>query len=219
MLNQNQQQETNDNRSMGGRWVVVGSDDNQGNQENLNLNNKQQDSQNEDARNNKLAVKTGAQQFNGGPVSQRTTGDQSQNTIQTQALLLSDSTSSLHKQDQMKATVSVNKVSVYQCSHSNLHTTQRKSSHILCGDAHLVNCNVCGAYYPKSGSSTIRALKRHSELNKLYTSDILRSMYSQCQQRSNRPELHIKITSSYQEVRNLIIDWMAEVAETLRLDI
>jgi hypothetical protein len=34
-----------------------------------------------------------------------------------------------------------------------------------------------------------------------------------------KPEMMIKISVSYQEVRNLIIDWLAEVAETLHLDI
>ena len=29
----------------------------------------------------------------------------------------------------------------------------------------------------------------------------------------------MKVSSQYQEVRNLIIDWLAEVSETLRLDI
>ena len=65
----------------------------------------------------------------------------------------------------------------------------------------------------------IRALKRHSQLSKLYISDVLRSMYSQCQGKSSRPEVLIKISSSYQEVRNLIIDWLTEVSETLKLDI
>lgn len=45
-------------------------------------------------------------------------------------------------------------------------------------------------------------------------------MYSQCQAKSSqKSDLMTKISSSYQEVRNLIIDWLAEVAETLRLDI
>jgi hypothetical protein len=45
-------------------------------------------------------------------------------------------------------------------------------------------------------------------------------MYSQCQAKSSqKPEEMTKISTSYQEVRNLIIDWLAEVAETLHLDI
>jgi hypothetical protein len=65
--------------------------------------------------------------------------------------------------------VLVAKTSVYQCSHGKTH--QKDSSYsatgiyysnILCGDAHLVNCNTCGAYFPKSGSAAIRALKRHT---------------------------------------------------------
>ena len=90
----------------------------------------------------------------------------------------------------------------------------------MVGDAHLENCNKCGAYFPKSGAMVIRALKRHTQQSKLYTSDILRSMYSQCQVRSSqKSDQMTKISSSYQEVRNLIIDWLAEVAETLHLDI
>ena len=45
-------------------------------------------------------------------------------------------------------------------------------------------------------------------------------MYSQCQAKSSqKPDQMTKISSSYQEVRNLIIDWLAEVAETLHLGI
>lgn len=95
-----------------------------------------------------------------------------------------------------------------------MHTNQK-----LIGDAHLVNCNLCGAYFPKSGSFAIRALKRHAQQNKLYISDILRSMYAQCQQKPQNILFQIKVSSQYQEVRNLIIDWLAEVSETLRLDI
>ena len=121
----------------------------------------------------------------------------------------------------------VSKASVYQCSHSRpqFHQDYKLNSHqgnalALVGDAHLVNCNQCGAYFPKSGSLAVRALKRHTNLYKLYTSDILRATYSQCQARSScKPEQQLKISSSYQEVRNLIIDWLAEVAETLHLDI
>jgi hypothetical protein len=87
------------------------------------------------------------------------------------------------------------------------------------GDGHLVNCNLCGAYFPKSGSAAIRALKRHARLNKLYTSDLLRSVYASCQQKQANKEQHLKISAQYVEVRNLIIDWLVEVCEALRLDI
>jgi len=42
-------------------------------------------------------------------------------------------------------------------------------------------------------------------------------MYAQCQQKASRTEDAVKISPSYQEVRTLIIDWLVEVAETLRL--
>jgi len=58
----------------------------------------------------------------------------------------------------------------------------------MVGDAHIVNCNICGAFYPKTGALAIRALKRHANQNKLYTSDILRTMYSQCQAKGSNPE-------------------------------
>ena len=117
-----------------------------------------------------------------------------------------------------KVTSTHKDVSEFQCSHS-LVKGDSSLSEILVGDTHLVNCNMCGAYFPKSGSNVIRALKRHTQLNKLFTSDILRSMYSQCQTKASKPEYSIKVSNQYQEVRNLIIDWLAEVSETLRLDI
>lgn len=42
-------------------------------------------------------------------------------------------------------------------------------------------------------------------------------MYAQCQAKASRTDQAIKISPSYQEVRTLIIDWLVEVAETLRL--
>lgn len=57
-----------------------------------------------------------------------------------------------------------------------------------------MNCNTCGAYFSKTGSLSVRDTKRHSELNKLYSSDILRNMYSQCQQKPVRTDLTIKIS-------------------------
>ena len=44
-------------------------------------------------------------------------------------------------------------------------------------------------------------------------------MYSQCQAKGLKPDNQLKVSRSYQEVRNLIIDWLAEVSETLHLDI
>lgn len=105
-----------------------------------------------------------------------------------------------------------NRTSV-RCSHIGQKSTK------LIGDAHLVNCNDCGAYYPKSGSDVLRAAKRSACLNKLYTSDILRTIYAKCQSKQQNKEAHLKISHQYVEVRNLIIDWLAEVCETLHLDI
>lgn len=56
-------------------------------------------------------------------------------------------------------------------------------------------------------------------MNKLYTSDILRSLYSQCQAKGTSTASALKVSTHYQEVRNLIIDWLVEVSETLRLDV
>lgn len=54
-------------------------------------------------------------------------------------------------------------------------------------------------------------------MSKLYSSVILRTMYSQCQSKAQKADQPIKISSSYQEVRSLIIDWLCEVSETLKL--
>ena len=107
--------------------------------------------------------------------------------------------------------------SKFLCTHRD--TAEGTKADVLVGDAHLVNCNVCSAYFPYSGSMTIRAMKRHTNQNKLYTSDILRSLYSQCQQKGSNTSSQVKISSHYMEVRTLIIDWLVEVSETLRLDI
>ena len=107
------------------------------------------------------------------------------------------------------------KNSEFVCKHN--HSQNKKLASIQVGDAHLFNCNVCGAFLPKSGSVVIRARHRQSQQMKLYSSDILRTIYSQCQQRSQKPENVIKISASYQEVRSLIIDWLCEVTESLRL--
>lgn len=105
--------------------------------------------------------------------------------------------------------------SEFVCSHQP--TGNRKSAKIHVGDAHLLSCNICGAFLPKNGSKTIRAKHRQSQQMKLYSSDILRTMYSQCQQKSQRSDQNLKISSSYQEVRGLIIDWLCEVTESLHL--
>lgn len=107
--------------------------------------------------------------------------------------------------------------SKYQCSHRD-KPDGTLNPDVLVGDAHLVNCNMCGAYFPNTGSHSVRALRRHFNQNKLYTSDILRSLYSQCQQKGGSAGSSLKITAHYQEVRTLIIDWLVEVCETLRLD-
>ena len=52
--------------------------------------------------------------------------------------------------------------------------------HIKFGDNHLVNCNLCGAFFPKNGSMVIRSLQRQGQMCKVFSSDILRSMYSSC---------------------------------------
>ena len=54
-------------------------------------------------------------------------------------------------------------------------------------------------------------------MNKVFSSDILRSMYSMCHQQSTKQSEHIKVSTPYSEVRNLIIDWLCEVADTLHL--
>lgn len=54
-------------------------------------------------------------------------------------------------------------------------------------------------------------------MSKMNSSDVLRTMYSQCQQKSTVVDQQVKISGSYQEVRQLIIDWLCEVAETLKL--
>lgn len=69
----------------------------------------------------------------------------------------------------------------------------RSCQHV--GDAHLMNCNECGAYFSKTGSLAVRDPRRVGGLSKLYSSDILRNMYSQCQLRPQRKEFQIKISS------------------------
>ena len=54
-------------------------------------------------------------------------------------------------------------------------------------------------------------------MNKVYSSDILRSMYSLCHVRTQNKKEEIKITTPYSEVRSLIIDWISEVSDTLHL--
>lgn len=85
------------------------------------------------------------------------------------------------------------------------------------GDNHLINCNLCGAFFPKNGSLSIRDKKRMGQMNKVFSSDILRAMYSMCHQQSTKTQEHIKVSTPYSEVRSLIIDWLCEVSETLHL--
>ena len=52
-----------------------------------------------------------------------------------------------------------------RCTHGNdkshgLKVTKERKYPNLIGDAHLVNCNKCGAYFPKSGAICLRAAKR-----------------------------------------------------------
>ena len=54
---------------------------------------------------------------------------------------------------------------------------QQAKSGMHVGDAHLMNCNECGAYYSKTGSLAVRDPRRKGGLSKLYSSDILRNMY------------------------------------------
>ena len=56
-------------------------------------------------------------------------------------------------------------------------------------------------------------------MNMMYSSDILRSIYSQCQTISQKTNFTLKFGHSYAEVRSLIIDWMCEVSENLKLSL
>ena len=56
-------------------------------------------------------------------------------------------------------------------------TSRLKKTNIKISDAHLTNCNICGAFFPRSGCLAIRSLKRRTEMSKMYSSDLLRSMY------------------------------------------
>ena len=82
----------------------------------------------------------------------------------------------MSQQLQMQMKVANLVKSEFVCSHQP--TGSKKSAKIRVGDAHLVNCNVCGAFIPKVGSMVIRAKHRQSQQMKLYSSDILRTMYS-----------------------------------------
>lgn len=89
--------------------------------------------------------------------------------------------------------------------------------HNQIGDSHLMNCNLCGAFFPKSGSQVIRVAKRAGPLSKVYASDILRTLYSLCHQKSQNSKENLKMSNSYSEVRTLIIDWLFEVCDNLKL--
>ena len=67
----------------------------------------------------------------------------------------------------------------FVCTHILKSRSGKKPCHV--GDNHLINCNMCGAFFPKTSALTIRSKGRQSNLHKLYSSDILRNMYSQCQ--------------------------------------
>lgn len=101
------------------------------------------------------------------------------------------------------------------CTHLLANRVSKKNCHV--GDSHLMNCNICGAFFPKTSSLTIRSKHRQSNMHKLYSSDVLRNMYSQCQLRQSKEEQHLKISAQYGEVRSLIVDWLCEVTENLRL--
>ena len=58
-----------------------------------------------------------------------------------------------------------------------------------------MNCNMCGAFFPKTSALTIRSTNRQSNIHKLYSSDILRNMYSQCQLRQGKEDQHLKISA------------------------
>ena len=103
----------------------------------------------------------------------------------------------------------------FVCTHVLTNRTNKKNCHV--GDNHLLNCNICGAFFPKTSALTIRSKARQSNLHKLYSSDILRNMYSQCQLKQGKEEQHLKISAQYSEVRSLIVDWLCEVTENLRL--
>lgn len=154
------------------------------------------------------------------PRSTRNNADGVASTLTT-LKLSEDGTAPRQPQDyapvKIQAEVKSTARSKYQCSHRD-RADGTLNPDVLVGDAHLVNCNVCGAYFPNSGSHCVRALRRHFNQNKLYTSDILRSLYSQCQQKGGSAATNLKITAHYQEVRTLIIDWLVEVCETLKLD-
>lgn len=118
--------------------------------------------------------------------------------IQTLQMSDSEATTLPSNQYAHSAEVSVQSIkrSKYMCPHQDKRPNG-KVPDVLVGDAHLVNCNICGAYFPTSGSMTMRAVKRHSNMNKLYTSDILRSLYSQCQSKGGNPVTALKISTHY----------------------
>lgn len=102
----------------------------------------------------------------------------------------------------------------YVCTHF-VASRGKPGCHV--GDSHLINCNTCGAFFPKTSAFAIRSTLRQSNMHKLYSSDILRNMYSQCQLRQQKEQQHLKISAQYGEVRSLIVDWLCEVTENLRL--
>jgi hypothetical protein len=97
-------------------------------------------------------------------------------------------------------------------------TTKRQVLvHRRIGDNHLTNCNLCGAFLPKSGCSVVRDKKRQGQLSKINSSDILRALYSLCHAKSQNQNEQLKLSQAYTEVRHLIVDWLYEVTENLKL--
>ena len=43
-------------------------------------------------------------------------------------------------------------------------------------------------------------------MNKVFSSDILRAMYSMCHQQSTKTQEHIKVSTPYSEVRSLMTE-------------
>ena len=54
-------------------------------------------------------------------------------------------------------------------------------------------------------------------MSKVLSSDILRSLYSQCHNKSQNTHEQLRLSTAYTEVRHLIIDWLYEVTENLKL--
>lgn len=92
---------------------------------------------------------------------------------------------------------SLSKLAKYICPHNNLNIqdayksaemgsrdylskSKLSSFQSIIGDSHILNCNECGAYFPKTASMALRMPKRNTFQFKLFTSDFLRIIYGQC---------------------------------------